>query len=319
MQLEGIHHITAITADAQRNLDFYTGAMGLRFVKQTVNHDAPDIYHLYYADETGHPGSVLTFFEFRGAPRGRTGAGMVHTILWRVSGAKALDFWEQRLEDAGSPVQRKEGSLAAADPEGLRFEIIDVDVPDIPLIAGTDDIPTDVALQGFHGARAYTVDPQSSVELLQALNFARQAEGFTTEPSQYEPLPDGTDSQTSFIVPGHTRHAHWIYDPAPDRPGITAAGTVHHIAWASQNDDHTEWRETAVAAGRPTTDVIDRIYFRSIYFREPSGVLFEIATLGPGLTADEPEQELGKKLVLPPWFESRRGELEELLTPLKVR
>jgi glyoxalase family protein len=289
MHLDGIHHITAITADAQRNIDFYVQVLGLRFVKKTVNYDQPDVYHLYYGDEQGRPGSIMTFFEFPGAAPGRHGAGMIHTIAWRVGGVGSLDFWERRVDGA----LREERTLRFADPEGLGIELLAVDVDDDPLTAAAPDIPPEHALRGFHGARAYAADAARSTPLLDALGFD----------------PDGT-------VAGDDRRALWTYDPAPREPGIQGAGSVHHIAWASQDDDHAAWRDKARTAGAHATPIIDRTYFRSIYFREPSGVLFEIATLSPGFAVDEPADRLGEKLVLPPHLEDRRAELEQRLTPV---
>jgi glyoxalase family protein len=280
MRLEGIHHITAITADAQRNVDFYVQVLGLRFVKKTVNYDQPDVYHLYYGDEQGRPGSIMTFFEFPGAAPGRHGAGMIHTVSWRVGGTDSLDFWERRVDGA----KRAGETLRFADPEGLGIELLAADVDDEPLTAAAPDIPPEHALRGFHAARAYAADPARSQPLLAAL---------------------GLESD-----------ARWTYDPAPSEPGIQGAGSVHHIAWASHDDDHAAWRERAREGGARPTPIIDRTYFRSIYFREPSGVLFEIATLSPGFTVDEPADRLGEKLVLPPHLEDRRAALEEQLTPI---
>src|SRR3954463_7279479 len=162
MPLEGVHHVTAITADAPGNLDFYTRTLGLRIVKKTVNFDAPDVYHLYYGDERGTPGSLLTFFEFPGAPRGRAGDGMIHRIAWRVRSQEALDFWAERL--GGGPV--------FSDPEGLEHELVVFDGPDAPLTAAADDIPPEVAIQGFHAVPAFASEPARSAPLLDALGFA---------------------------------------------------------------------------------------------------------------------------------------------------
>ncbi|HYM59213.1 MAG TPA: VOC family protein [Solirubrobacteraceae bacterium] len=295
MRLEGIHHVTAITAQAQPTVDFYAGTLGLRFVKQTVNYDQPDAYHLYFGDQAGAPGSIMTFFEYPGVERGRHGAGMIHTLTWRVPSLGALDFWEQRLARAGVQGERGQSNLRVADPEGIGIEFAVVEVDDPPLRASAAGIPAEHALQGFHGARAYTADPERSRPLLDALNFE-----------------DGTH------VNGEERHAVYEYDAAPGERGIQGAGTVHHIAWASRDEDHERWRETIAAAGAQPTAVIDRTYFRSIYFREPSGVLFEIATLSPGFTVDEPPDRLGRALVLPPHLEHRRGQLERLLTPIDI-
>ncbi len=296
MKLEGVHHITAITANAQANVDFYAGTMGLRMVKKTVNQDAPDVYHLFYADEQGSPGSDITFFEFRGAARGRAGAGMVHRILWRVASAEALDFWAERLGAAAIDIERDGDSLRFADPEGLGHELLVAQVSDQPLIADHPEVPGELALQGFHGARAYAADPEASTDLLESLEFERGGEGWEAR--------------------GSDRGGIWIYDEPPAEPGIEGAGTVHHIAWASQMDEHLAWRERAIIGGAHPTPVIDRFWFRSIYFREPSGVLFEIATLGPGFGIDEDSEHLGEELILPPFLERRRAHIEAELTPV---
>jgi glyoxalase family protein len=298
MQLEGIHHITAITGDAPGNVDFYARVLGLRLVKKTVNQDQPSVYHLFYADERGTPGADVTFFEFPGAAPGRAGAGMVHTIVWRVASEEALDFWTGRLAAEGVETARDGQSLGFADPEGLRHELLVADVPDEPLIADHPEVPRELALQGFHAARAYASDPGASAPLIE------QQLGFT-------PIGDG-----AYEVRGGDRGGGWIYDEPPAEPGHEGAGTVHHIAWASQMDDHAAWRERALQGGARATEVIDRFWFRSIYFREPSGVLFEIATLGPGFAADEDPAHLGEKLVLPPRFEPLREKIEATLTPI---
>jgi glyoxalase family protein len=298
VRIEGIHHITAITGDAQRNVDFYARVLGLRLVKKTVNQDQPSVYHLFYADEQGSPGADITFFEFPGAAPGRAGAGMVHRVVWRVASEQALDFWAERLADNDTPTERGDGSLRFADPEGLDHELVVRDIPDEPLIADHPEVPREHALQGFHAARAYSADPDASRELLE------QALGF--EPH----------SENRFEARGEHRRGYWAYDEPPQEPGREGAGSVHHIAWASEMDDHETWRQRVIDAGARPTEVIDRFWFRSIYFREPSGVLFEIATLGPGFTADEPLEHLGETIVLPPFLESRREEIEAVLTPL---
>jgi len=297
MKLDGIHHITAITSEAQPNVDFYAGTMGLRMVKKTVNQDQPTVYHLFYADENGTPGADLTFFEFRDVPQGRAGDGMVHRIVWRVASDDALSFWEDRLAGAGVEATRSNGSLLFADPEGLGHELVIADVPDQPLIADHPEVPAEVALQGFHAARAYASQPDASAGLLSdALGF--------------EPSGDGWEAR------GERRGGLWSYDAPPAERGIQGAGTVHHIAWASQMDDHEAWRSRVLEAGARPTPVIDRFWFRSIYFREPSGVLFEIATLGPGFSVDEDPEHLGESLILPPFLEDRREEIEAALTPV---
>ncbi|HET8755535.1 MAG TPA: VOC family protein [Solirubrobacteraceae bacterium] len=294
MRLEGLHHVTAITADAPRNVDFYAGALGLRFVKKTVNYDAPDVYHLYYGDEQGAPGSIMTFFEFPQAAPGRHGAGMIHTVAWRVAGPAALDFWAARLEHAGRPVEREDGVVRTTDPEGIGLEIVARDVPDPPLVAASPDIPAEHALQGFDGVRAYALAPDRSRELLDRLGF--DADG---------------------VLAAEQRRARYAYDAAPAERGLQGAGSVHHVAWASHDEDHEAWGEAARQAGARPTPVIDRTYFRSIYFVEPNGVLFELATLSPGFAVDEDAEHLGESLVLPPQHEHLRSQLERTLTPVR--
>jgi glyoxalase family protein len=297
MRLDGIHHVTCITGDAPRNVDFYTGVLGLRLVKKTVNQDDPTVYHLFYADEEGNPGSDLTFFEYPGARRGRAGDGMVHRISFRVDSEESLDFWADRLaaNDVGS--EPGEGALRFDDPEGLGLELAVEDTSDAPLTARHPEIPQEHALQGFAGVRAFSADPDaSSAFLREALGFERDGEGYE--------------------IRGDNRGSFYAYDTPPEDRGVPGAGTVHHVAWASTMDDHAAWRERVAAAGGQPTPIIDRFWFRSIYFREPSGVLFEIATLGPGFTTDEPLEHLGETLVLPPAFEHLRPQVERILTPL---
>jgi glyoxalase family protein len=304
MKLEGIHHITAITADGPSNVDFYARLLGLRLVKKTVNQDDPSVYHLFYADEHGSPGSDLTFFEFPGTPVGRAGEGMVHRVVWRVGSAEALDFWAERLAGEGHESTREGDRLRFADPEGLEHELAVTDTADEPLVADHPEVPAELALQGFDGVRAYSSAPERSRALLErALEF--------------EPAPADGDAAARWEVRGDGRGSFYAYDAPPAEHGLQGAGTVHHVAWASQDADHESWRERAAAAGARATEVIDRFWFRSIYFREPSGVLFELATFSPGFAADEPPEHLGETLVLPPWLEDRRAEIEARLTPIR--
>ena len=297
MKLEGIHHITAITGDAQRNVDFYAGTLGLRMVKKTVNQDEPSVYHLFYADEQGSAGSDITFFEFRGAIEGRAGDGMVHRVVWRVASDDALDFWAERLGAAGVETAREGASLRFSDPEGLDHELVVAEVADAPLIADHPEVPGELALQGFHAARAYSSNPQASDGLLGTLEFEQADDG-------------------SWEARGSNRGGQWFYDEPPAERGIPGAGTVHHIAWASSMEEHEAWRQKAIEGGARPTPVIDRFWFRSIYFREPSGVLFEIATLGPGFGVDEDQEHLGESLILPPFLEEHRERIEAGLTPV---
>jgi glyoxalase family protein len=297
MRLEGIHHVTAITGDAPRNVDFYARLLGLRLVKKTVNQDDPTVYHLFYADERGSPGSDITFFEYPGARPGRAGGGMVDRVIWRVASENALDFWEERLSAENVPVSRSDGRLTFADPEELGLELAVVESDDEPLIAEHPEIPAELALQGFEGVRAYASDTE------QSRTFLEQTLGFESR------------GGAGFDVRGERRGSTYEYDQARE-PGIGGAGTVHHVAWSSPPEEHEAWRQRVLEGGGQPTPVIDRYYFKSIYFREPSGVLFEIATIGPGFTADEPLEHLGERLSLPPNFEPIREQVEPILTPL---
>ena len=299
MALEGLHHITAITADAPSNVDFYARLLGLRMVKKTVNFDQPDVYHLYYGDESGTPGSILTFFEFADAAPGRHGDGMVHTIQWRVAGEDAIAFWEQRLGAAGVKTERDTGYLRFDDPEGIGNELVAVDVSDAPLVAQAPDVPAEHALRGFHGVRAYGSRPDRSEAVLQALGME----------------PQETDGV--WVSRGSERHAVLRYEQAPQAPGIQGAGSVHHIAWSVADDTELDaFRGIVRGAGAHPTPIIDRQYFHSVYFREPSGVLFELASRDIGFDVDEPAESLGQDLKLPPQYEAHRAQLVEILTPL---
>jgi glyoxalase family protein len=300
MALEGLHHITAITADAPRNVDFYARLLGLRLVKKTVNFDQPDVYHLYFGDEVGTPGSILTFFEFPGAAPGQAGDGEVHTIQWRVASGDAIAFWHHRLSEAGVATERDDRYLSFADPEGLAHELVVVDVADAPLAAQAPDVPAEHALLGFEGVRAYASAPADSARLLERLGF----------------VPAETDGV--WVAQGAERHAHLRYDapPAAGR-GRQGAGSVHHVAWSVADDTElAAFREHAIEGGARPTPIIDRQYFHSVYFREPSGVLFELASRDIGFAYDEPEAELGRSLKLPPQYERNRAELEERLVTL---
>jgi glyoxalase family protein len=286
MKLEGIHHVTCITGNAPQNVEFYAGTLGLRLVKKTVNQDDPTVYHLFYADEKGSAGADITFFEYPGARPGRAGDGMVHRVLFRVGSEEALDFWQERVGG-----ERADGSLVFADPEGLELELAVDDSGDEPLVAKHPEIPEELALRGFHAVRAYG-DAERSDAFLRALGF-----------------DDGYETR------GERRGGFYSYDSAPGE-GAPGAGTVHHVAWASTMEDHESWRRRVTEAGGRPTPVIDRFYFKSIYFREPNGILFEIATLGPGFATDEDPEHLGERLSLPPAFEHLRERVEPLLTPL---
>lgn len=223
---------------------------------------------------------------------------MVHRIVWRVGSAQALDFWEGRLAEHGVATERLDGALRFSDPEGLAHDLVVSTVEDAPLVGGAPDVPRALALQGFDGVHAYSAAPARSERLL------RDTLGFT----------GGQDGR--FEVRGSERGGRLVYDPAPEIHPRQGAGSVHHVAFASRMDDHEAWRERVLAAGMRPTPVIDRFYFRSVYFREPSGVLFEIATMGPGFATDEDAEHLGERLSLPPDYEHLRARVEQTLTPL---
>jgi glyoxalase family protein len=267
-------------------------------VKKTVNQDDPTVYHLFYADEAGSPGADITFFEYPGVPHGRAGAGMVHRITFRVGSGAALDFWTERLRAEGVETERDGDRLRFVDPEGLGLELAAVETADEPLRAESPDIPAEHAIRGFDGVRAYA-------------RAAGASTAFLEEGLGFEPRGDA-----EWEVRGDRRGGWYAYDDAPEERGLGGAGTVHHVAWATLPDEQDAWRERVAATGASPTPVIDRFYFRSVYFREPNGILFELATIGPGFATDEPLESLGERLSLPPAFEHLRDELEPVLTPL---
>jgi glyoxalase family protein len=297
MKLEGVHHVTAITGNAPQNVDFYARVLGLRLVKKSVNQDDPTVYHLFYGDEDGAPGNDITFFEYPGARQGRPGAGMIHRVEWRVGSPEAIEFWQNRLADEGIAADRVDGYLVFSDPEGLEHGVAVVETDDEPLTADHPEVPREYALQGFNGVHAYAQDPE-------------QSRSFLEQTLEFEP-----SGLAGWEARGAQRGGLYMYDRSDER-GVPGAGTVHHVAWASPTDDHEAWQRRVAESGAHPTPVIDRFYFKSVYFREPSGVLFEIATMGPGFTADEPLETLGEHLSLPPNYEHLRDRLEGVLTPL---
>ncbi len=298
MQLEGIHHITAITGDARANVDFYTRVLGLRLTAKTVNQDDPTVYHLFYGDERARPGNDITFFEYPHAKPGRAGAGMVHRVVWRVASSAAVDFWAQRLARLDVTAKRTGDALLFSDPEGLDHELVVSTVPDQPLVADHPEIPAEMALQGFEGARAYSANPEGSeLALAKLMGAARRDDG-------------------AWELRGERRGGWIAFDPAPATPGRQSAGTVHHIAWGTTDADQPGWLHRLDKIGVRNSGIVDRNYFRSVYFREPGQILYELATDEPGFTVDLPLEQLGTKIILPPWLEPRRAEIEARLTPL---
>jgi glyoxalase family protein len=296
--LPGIHHVTAISGDAQRNVDFYAGLLGLRLVKKTVNFDDPGSYHLYYGDELGRPGSVMTFFVWPGATRGRQGAGQVVATAFSVPSG-SLDWWAERLRASGTraegPARRWDDEvLAFSDPEGLPLELVAAAALDTRQPWGA--LPAELAIRGFHSVTLGVAGPAATARLLTGTMGLRSA-GDAAGRSRFE---TGEAAGVVDLV---------VEPAAPD--GITSAGTVHHVAWRTPDDAaQLAWRDELIRAGFEVTPVLDRQYFHSIYFREPGGVLFEIATDLPGFTVDEPAGQLGSTLRLPPRLEALRPELE---------
>jgi glyoxalase family protein len=297
MKLVGLHHITMITGDAQRTVDFYADVLGLRLVKKTVNFDDPTAYHLYFGDESGAPGSILTWFEYRGARQGQAGIGMIHTIQLGVGSDAALDFWADRLAASGHASTREDGSLRFADWEGLGLELVVADGASQPLRAEHPEIPAEHAIVGIEGARAYAA-------------YANLEESLLTQTLGLDHLGGG-----EYRLDGSQRRVRWAYDE-PTQDGRSGAGTVHHIAWATEDDEQLDWQRRIAEAGGFVTPVQDRDYFRSIYFREPRGVLFEIATLSPGFAVDEDPAHLGEELRVPRMHAHLLEQLGQTLTPV---
>ena len=305
----GIHHVTAIAGEPQRNVDFHAGLLGLRVVKKTVNFDDPGTYHLYYGDGVGSPGSIMTFFPWPGAPRGRIGAGQLAVTALSVPAA-SLGYWTERLVSAGVRFERPEDRLGEtvlrfSDPDGLRLELVAAREDRREGWAG-GPAPAEYSVRGFHHVTLAVADPSRTAELMTDTLGFRQT-GEVEGRARYEAGEGG---------PGNTVD---IADGTGFPRGRTGVGTVHHVAFrASDEQTQLELREKVSSLGYNVTPVLDRNYFRSIYFREPGGVLFEIATDPPGFAVDEDTKHLGESLKLPPWLEPRREELEGLLPPLSV-
>jgi len=308
--VSGIHHITAMAGDPQVNLDFYTRTLGLRLVKRTVNFDDPTTYHFYYGDETGTPGSLLTFFPWGGdAPRGRIGTAQVALTSFAVNPG-ALTFWTERLSAAGlttgaGSTPFGEPAVSLRDPDGLGLQL--VEAPDDGRTGwATADIPETVAIRGFHAAALSLVATERTARLLTEVMGLRV---LREEGDRVRLVADNANPGTIVDL---------ALEPTRAR-GLLGTGVVHHIAFrAATADVQLALRDRVEAHGLPVTPVLDRSYFRSIYYREPGGVLFEVATDAPGFTIDEPAQELGMHLKLPAWLESHRGEIESQVDPIIV-
>lgn len=307
--LPGIHHVTAITANPQANIDFYSGVLGLRLVKLTVNFDDPTSYHLYYGDERGRPGTIMTFFAWPGAPRGLVGPPQL-TATTFAAPATALDYWSERLREHGvaaAPRETRFGEpvVGFTDPDGMRLEIAGVSEPG-GLARAAGPLPAEYALRGFHGVTLSEEGYEKTARLLtDVMGF--QAGGSEGNRFRYRAGAGGFASVVDLLC-------------VPDAPrGTLGAGVVHHVAFRTPDEEQQQaWRTRMAGLDFNVTPVLDRQYFRSIYFREPGHVLFEIATDPPGFTADEPAAELGTRLRLPPWLEPRRAELERVLPRLRL-
>ena len=310
-QVGGIHHVTAIAGDAQENVDFYAGLLGMRMVKRSVNQDDPGTYHLFYADAEGHPGSDLTFFPWPGMGPGRNGTGLANEVVFAVP-PESLDYWRERLESRGVQVEALgprfgEPTLAFQDPHGLRLAIAGTPrALERPFASwARSEVSAEHQIRGIHAVRLLEITGEATKGFATRILGMRHV-GDDTGWSRYE----GRDAWGGYLD----------VREKPEIPrGAWGVGTVHHVAWRVRDDDEEKALQDVVRrAGVSTTPVIDRFWFHSVYFREPGGVLFELATDGPGFGVDEAGETLGEKLVLPPWLESRRAAIEAQLPPIEL-
>jgi glyoxalase family protein len=303
----GIHHITAMVNDAQRNIDFYAGVLGLRLVKKTINFDRPEVYHLYFGNESGNPGTVITFFPWANQLKGRIGIGQVGVTSYVIP-VGSLPFWKERLKRFGvrfiQNVRYGETYLQFQDPDGLEIEMVERNEGSVNTWSFCSVTP-DVAIKGFGGATLISAQPHKTAEVLEEILGLRtigQEESFLRFKSEAE-IGNTIDIKLT-----------------PSVRGLMGAGTVHHIAWrAKDEEDHKRWRALLVEKGYYPTEILDRNYFKALYFHEGGGILFEIATDSPGFAVDEPMDGLGEKLMLPSWLESKREELEDKLPKVEAR
>lgn len=306
----GLHHVTAIASNPQHNLDFYTEILGLRLVKRTINFDDPGMYHFYFGDEAGTPGTILTFFPWPRASRGTPGVGEVTATSFSVPLA-SIDFWESHLASAGVLVERggrrfEEEVLTLADPDGMRLEIVGHSDAGTARAWAASPVPAEHAIRGFFGVTLLEANLAVTTNVLEIMGLKKTGE-------------DGT--RTRFAAEGSAlgNHIDIVVTPGA-KHGRSGAGSVHHIAFRVVNDEsQIEWRSKLLEAGLELTPVLDRTYFHSVYFREPGGVLFELATDPPGFTLDEPIESLGEALKLPEWMEGRRATIEGVLPPITLR
>ncbi|QHN04685.1 ring-cleaving dioxygenase [Granulicella sp. WH15] len=307
--IEGLHHVTAIASDPQRNLDFYTEVLGLRFVKRTINFDDPGTYHFYFGDDAGSPGTILTFFPWPHATRGSAGVGETSATAFSVP-ATSLEFWERRLLDAGIPVEQGDARfgdavLLFADPDGMRLELIGHQSAPALHAPRTANVPAEHSIRGFFGVTLCEAGYEKSAAVLEKMGYVKTAEA---------------GNRYRFSAPGNALGTHIdILIQTQLMYGRMGAGSVHHIAFRATDDAaQLVWREEMKAMSLDVTPVLDRTYFHSIYFREPGGVLFEIATDPPGFTFDESIESLGEALKLPPWLEPKRSVIEKILPEITL-
>lgn len=303
----GIHHITSFVRNPQDNVDFYAGVLGLRLVKKTINFDAPEVYHLYFGNEMGSPGTAVTFFPSPGSRVGRVGGGQVGYTTFAVP-VGALPFWERRLEKLGVAFEKTERFgetyLRLADRDGLQLEIVERDEGEKSQWS-FGGVPAEYAIKGFGGAVLNSIAPDKTMDVLQnVLGLTRVAE-------EGGLVRFRSEGDIGNVIDINAEPMPW---------GAGGAGTVHHIAWRAKDDeDHVRWRELVDSRGLRPTPIVDRQYFHAVYFREAGGILFEIATDTPGFDVDEPFESLGEKLMLPSWFEPHRELIESNLLPIRVR
>ncbi len=306
--IAGLHHVTAIASDPQRNLDFYGSVLGLRFVKRTINFDDPGTYHFYFGDDAGSPGTILTFFPWPHAHRGAPGVGETSVTAYRVPGA-SLGYWQDRLTQAGvlveeAPERFGDGVLSFADPDGMRLELVASDA-NAPHPARFSDVPVEHSIRGFHSVTLCEAGFESTAAVLRLMGYEQTHD--TGGRFRFSAAGDAPGSHIDVLVQPQLTY------------GRLGAGSVHHIAFRAPDDEQQRaWREVLKQAGLDVTPVLDRTYFHSIYFREPGGVLFEIATDPPGFALDELPESLGEALKLPAWLEPKRELIERTLPPITL-
>lgn len=308
-RITGIHHVTALSSDAQRNVDMYAGVLGLRLLKRTINFDAPNVHHLYYGDENGTPGSIMTFFPYPGLARGRKGKGQLTTTMFSIPDG-SLDHWIARLERFNvlhkDPQERfgNEVFLAFEDDDGLCLELV-VDPNDTRMGNALGPVPQEFSIRGFHGVVLSEDSPERTAGLL-------------TEHMHHQAIKESSD-RFRFAIDGRPGSIIDITCDRHEMRGLGGSGTVHHLAFSTPDvEGQLAMREQLLGIGLQVTPVMDRQYFHSIYFREPGGVLFEIATEPPGFAIDEPREALGSELKLPAWLESQREQIRSGLSPIEV-